>query len=65
MAKAKIKQNAWGNWYGYIGTRKVAAFSNSPTQSQEDAAKEWLDQQMPTAKSESEDAPAPDATGWE
>ena len=25
--KARIKRNSWGNWYGYIGNYKVAAFS--------------------------------------
>lgn len=25
--KRKVKQNVWGNWYGYEGRRRVRAFS--------------------------------------
>ncbi len=41
--KYRIKQNAWGNWYGYKGTRKVESFSSSPYESQEEQALRWLD----------------------
>jgi len=40
--KARIKQNAWGNWYGYLGTKKVASFANSPTETMEQQAQAWL-----------------------
>jgi hypothetical protein len=40
--KRRIKQNAWGNWYGYEGSRKVKDFAESPYESQEQAAKSWL-----------------------
>ena len=45
MAKPSIKQNAWDNWYGYIGNRKVASFFNTPTETQEQQAKRWLQEQ--------------------
>jgi len=41
--KRRIKQNLWGNWYGYEGNKKVIAFSNSPFESMEQAAKVWRD----------------------
>lgn len=40
--KARIKQNAWGNWYGYLGNKKVASFSNTPTETMEEQAQAWL-----------------------
>lgn len=41
--KARIKQNAWGNWYGYLGTKKVIAFTNtSPGSGMEEEAQAWL-----------------------
>lgn len=42
-AKRRIKQNKWDNWIGYIGNRRVIMFYNTPYQSAEDAAKEWLE----------------------
>lgn len=36
--KAKIKQNIWGNWNGYLGTRKFIEFGCN-----EHKAKEWLE----------------------
>jgi len=39
--KAKIRQNIYGNWYGYIGTRKVEWFFGTTTE-QEREANEWL-----------------------
>ena len=39
----RIKKTAWDNWYGYIGRFKAIAFSNSSTQTQEQAAKHWLE----------------------
>lgn len=35
--KRKIKQNVWGNWNGYEGTRKVKEFGTG-----EFEAREWL-----------------------
>jgi len=40
--KARIKQNAWGNWYGYLGNKKVESFSNTPTETMEQQAQVWL-----------------------
>lgn len=39
--KVKIHLNVWGNWYGYLGNKKVIAFSNHPEYSMEQAAIEW------------------------
>src|SRR5512137_1238497 len=36
---------AWGNWYGYIGRRKVESFMNTPEASAEDNARAWLNQE--------------------
>jgi hypothetical protein len=38
----RIKQNAWGNWYGYIGRKNVVSFSATPFESMEDQANRWL-----------------------
>jgi hypothetical protein len=40
--KAAIRQNVYGNWYGYLGGRKVEWFTGSTTE-QELAAHEWLE----------------------
>ena len=40
MAKKRIKQNIWGNWNGYIGTRKVIEFGCGLAG--EYRAQEWL-----------------------
>lgn len=40
--KRRIRQNAWGNWYGYEGTRRVAEFMNTPCESMEAQAKRWV-----------------------
>jgi hypothetical protein len=42
MAKARIRQNRYDNWYGYVGQRRVEAFGNTPTGSAEENAKAWL-----------------------
>ena len=26
--KYRVRQNRWGNWYGYAGSKRVAAFAN-------------------------------------
>jgi hypothetical protein len=38
----RIHKNVWDNWYGYEGTRRVVAFTNTPFATAEDNAKEWL-----------------------
>lgn len=43
MRKARIKQNRWDNWYGYVGTRRVIAFGITPEGTAEDNAKAWLE----------------------
>ena len=43
--KARIHQNVWGNWYGYLGTRRVIAFGNGPEATAEQAANAWLQEQ--------------------
>jgi hypothetical protein len=56
--KARIKQNAWGNWYGYLGNRKVECFFNDAYGTQEQHAQEWLAEQearTPKAMVESEE----------
>jgi hypothetical protein len=43
--KYRIKQNAWGNWNGYAGNRKVEMFFGdgiNSTAAQEEAARTWL-----------------------
>jgi len=40
--KARIRQNAWDNWYGYLGRKRVMEFVNSSTETQEQQAKRWL-----------------------
>ena len=37
----RIKQNAWDNWAGYYGMRKVIDFTNSTTASAEQNAETW------------------------
>ena len=43
--KARIQHNVWGNWYGYLGTKRVAQFFNTPTETQEQQANQWLTEQ--------------------
>ena len=40
--KITIKENAWGNWYGYIGGRKVEWFCDDLDGTQEQNANAWL-----------------------
>ena len=42
----KVRQTAWGNWYGYLGNRKVAAFDGAGCGAggAEGEAKAWLEQ---------------------
>lgn len=41
--KARIRQNRWDNWNGYLGTRKIQEFGTD-----EQAAEQWLlDQEHP------------------
>ena len=41
--KRRIRQNAWGNWYGYEGKRRVKAFAETPEYSMEQNAERWRD----------------------
>lgn len=43
----RIRENAYGNWYGYIGTRRVELFLGSSFE-QERAARQWLDDMQRT-----------------
>jgi len=41
--KASIRQNRYCNWYGYIGGKRVVAFSNTiPRCGMQQSADEWL-----------------------
>lgn len=42
ILKRRIRQNIWGNWYGYEGTRRVIEFANGILGSAEQYANEWL-----------------------
>lgn len=47
--KRRIKQNQWGNWYGYENNRKAIYFANTPTHSQQQQAEYWLEHgKLPT-----------------
>ena len=39
--KRRIKQNVWGNWYGYEGSKRVKAFCETPEYSMEQNAERW------------------------
>jgi hypothetical protein len=43
--KITIRQTVWGNWYGYIGGKKVIDFMNTSTAGQEEQAIAWKKQQ--------------------
>lgn len=40
--KRRIRENIWGNWYGYEGTRRVIEFANTPEFTAEFRANFWL-----------------------
>ena len=42
----KIRQTIWGNWYGYLGNRKVESFADvgAGRGGAEQEAKDWLEQ---------------------
>lgn len=40
--KRRIRKNAWGNWYGYLGNKKVEWFASDAEYSQEEIAQHWL-----------------------
>lgn len=40
--KRRVKENVWGNWYGYESNRRVIEFPNMPWASPEELANEWL-----------------------
>jgi hypothetical protein len=37
-----IRENVWGNWYGYVSGRKVMPFFSTPDTSQEEEAWDWF-----------------------
>jgi len=41
-----IKQNVYDNWYGYDGSKKVAAFFNTVDGDQQAGAERWLAEQV-------------------
>jgi hypothetical protein len=43
-----IRGNAWDNWYGYIGSKRVESFFATLGETQEQAAHAWLDAQERT-----------------
>ena len=43
MKQYTIKQNAFDNWYGYLGGKRMTEFAETLTQTQEQAALEWLE----------------------
>lgn len=47
MTTKRIKQNVWGNWNGYEGSRKVKEFGTRG-----DEAEEWLVAEQANAPSE-------------
>jgi hypothetical protein len=40
--KRRIRCTVWGNWYGYVGTKRVTMFGNSSTETAEQEAQRWL-----------------------
>jgi hypothetical protein len=40
--KRTIRQNAWGNWHGYISGKRSETFANMPYASAEDLANDWV-----------------------
>jgi hypothetical protein len=38
----RIRKNAWGNWCGYVGGRRVITFSGTPDLTAEQNAHLWL-----------------------
>ncbi len=40
--KAKVRQNAWGNWRGYIGGKNVMEFCDRADKTAEQEARQWL-----------------------
>lgn len=51
--KPRIRENRWGNWYGYLGNRKVEWFMNDDNGTQEENAKKWLANMQATLGQES------------
>jgi hypothetical protein len=44
MAKRRIRQNRYDNWYGYEGSKRVIAFFNDSQGTQEEHARDWLNE---------------------
>lgn len=43
----RIRENRWGNWYGYAGRRRVAAFTSDSQFTAEQRARQWLGDKRP------------------
>lgn len=52
-SKPRVRQNLYGNWYGYIGTSKVEYFSGTP-RNQEEQARRWLSDQLKIRRQKTE-----------
>jgi len=42
MTTHKVRENQWGNWYGYRGRRRVMEFANTSEFTAEQNAYRWL-----------------------
>ncbi len=42
IGRKSVRQNAWDNWSGYEGGKKVVAFANTPQSSAEEKAQSWV-----------------------
>jgi hypothetical protein len=51
--KARIRENAYGNWYGYVGNKKVQMFYGNHVAQQFDAEK-WLERVTATPERHAE-----------
>lgn len=43
MMKRRIRQNVYGNWFGYEGARRVMMFVNLSVETAEQGARRWLE----------------------
>jgi hypothetical protein len=41
LPKVTVRENLYGNWYGYIGGKRAEMFYNSSFESQEMMAQRW------------------------
>lgn len=40
--RRSARKNIYDNWYGYVGGKRVIAFSNTASHTQEEEAEHWL-----------------------